>query len=191
MLTMFARNWWVLALRGVLAITFGFVALRWPGPTLLTLVLLFGTYALVDGLFGLIQGFHSRERDEHWWAVGLEGIVGVTIGLLTFLWPGTTAFVLLLFIAGWAVVSGILEIVAGIQLRDVIWGEWLMALSGILSVAFGVLMVVFRGAGAPSVVWLIGGYAIVFGILLTILAFRLRSLLKSAQRAFERGFSAI
>ncbi len=174
MLEQISRNWWLYAVRGVVAIIFGVVALIWPGQTLQALVLVFGAYALVDGIFAVIAGIASYRYFERWWAVLLEGVVGVIIGLLTFFWPSITAFVLLYFIAAWALITGIFEIVAAIQLRRVITGEWALILSGLLSILFGVLLVVFPGAGALSVVWLIGIYAIVFGISEIILAFRLR-----------------
>jgi uncharacterized membrane protein HdeD (DUF308 family) len=174
MLAMLARNWWVFALRGLLAIIFGVLAFIWPGLTLLTLVLLFGVYALVDGVFAVVSGIASYGRNERWWAVLLGGVAGIVIGLLTFFWPGTTALALLYFIAAWALVTGILQIVAAIQLRRVITNEWMMILNGIASIIFSVLLFIFPGAGALSLLWLIGAYAIVFGILLIILAFRLR-----------------
>ncbi len=181
MLTMLARNWWVLALRGVFAIIFGVLALIWPALTLLVLITLFGAYALVDGIFAVIAGIASYGRNERWWAVLLEGVAGIILGVLTFLWPGTTALVLVYFIAAWALITGIFEIVAAIRLRKEIEGEWMMVLSGIVSILFGLFLVVAPGAGALGLTWVIGAYAIVFGILLLILAFRLRSLPRDAQ----------
>jgi len=176
MLTLLTRNWGLFALRGLFAILFGVVALVWPQATLMALVLLFGAYALVDGIFAVAFGIASYGHNQRWWAVLLEGLAGIIIGLLTFFWPDTTAFVLLYFIAAWALVTGVLEIVAAIQFRRVIHNEWLMVLSGLLSVVFGVLLVVFPSAGAVSLVWLIGAYAIFFGVLLISFAFHLRSL---------------
>jgi uncharacterized membrane protein HdeD (DUF308 family) len=176
MLEKITQNWWMYALRGLVAIIFGIVALTWPGQTLQALVLVFGAYALVDGLFAIFAGIAARGTFDRWWAVLLEGVAGVVIGLLTFFWPGITAFVLLYFIAAWAIITGIFEIVAAIQLRSVITGEWMMILGGVLSILFGVLLVVFPGAGALSVVWLIGIYATIFGISEIVLAFRLRGL---------------
>jgi uncharacterized membrane protein HdeD (DUF308 family) len=176
MIDMLTRNWWVLALRGVLAIIFGILAFVWPELTLLTLIYLFGAYALVDGIFAVIAGIRSYGRNERWWALLLEGVLGIVVGVLTFVWPITTGLVLLYFIAAWAIVTGILEIVAAIQMRRAITGEWLMILSGIASIALGVLLVLFPGAGALGLTWLIGAYAVVFGILFIILAFRLRGM---------------
>ena len=181
MLEKFTRNWWMFAVRGVVAVIFGVVALIWPGQTLQALVLVFGAYALVDGIFAMFAGIASRRYFERWWAVLLEGVVGVVIGLLTFFWPNITALVLLYFIAAWALITGIFEIVAAIQLRRVITGEWMLILGGLLSILFGVLLFVFPGAGAVSVIWMIGIYAIVFGISEIIFAFRLRGL----RREFE------
>lgn len=176
MLTMLARNWWVLALRGVFAILFGILALIWPGLTLLVLITLFGAYALLDGILAVIAGIITYGRNKRWWAVLLEGVAGILLGLLTFVWPGVTALVLVYFIAVWALITGILEIVAAIRLRKEIMGEWVMVLSGSVSILFGLFLIVAPDAGALSLTWIIGAYALTFGILLIILAFRLRKL---------------
>jgi uncharacterized membrane protein HdeD (DUF308 family) len=178
---MLVRNWWVLALRGVFAIIFGVLALIWPGLTLFVLIAMFGAYALVDGIFAVIAGIASYGRNERWWAVLLEGVAGIILGLLTFFYPGITALVLVYFIAAWALLTGIFEIVAAIRLRKEIEGEWVLALSGIISIIFGVFLVVAPGAGALGLTWLIGAYAIGFGILLIVLAFRLRKLPRNEQ----------
>src|SRR5512139_1191041 len=176
MLEKISRNWWLYAVRGVVAVIFGVVAFTRPEQALQTLVLVFGAYALVDGIFAVIAGIAARGYFDRWWAVLLEGMVGIVIGLLTFFWPNVTALVLVYFIAAWALITGIFEIVAAIQLRRVITGEWMYILGGLLSILFGVLLFVFPGAGALSLVWLIGIYAIVFGISEIIFAFRLRGL---------------
>jgi uncharacterized membrane protein HdeD (DUF308 family) len=181
MIAMLARNWWVLALRGVFAIIFGVLALIWPALTLLVLITLFGAYTLVDGIFAVIAGIASYGHNERWWAVLLEGIAGIILGVLTFLWPGTTALVLVYFIAAWALITGIFEIVAAIRLRKAIEGEWMMILSGIVSIFLGLFLVVAPGPGALGLTWVIGAYAIVWGILLLILAFRLRNLPRDDQ----------
>jgi uncharacterized membrane protein HdeD (DUF308 family) len=169
--------------RGVVAVIFGVVALIWPGQALQALVLVFGAFALVDGIFAIFAGIASSRYFDRWWAVLLEGVVGVVIGLLTFFWPNITALVLLYFIAAWALITGIFEIVAAIQLRRVITGEWALILSGLLSMLFGVLLFVFPGAGAVSVIWMIGIYAVIFGISEIIFAFRLRGLRKEFETA--------
>lgn len=176
MWTLLSRNWWVFLLRGVLAVIFGILALIWPDVTLLTLIILFGAYALVDGIFAIIAGIAAYGTAERWWAEVIEGVLGMAIGLLTLFWPGATALVVLYFIAAWAVVTGILEIAAAIQMRRYISGEWLLILSGAVSVIFGLLLFLFPGAGALGLITVIGAFAILFGILLIVLAFRLRNL---------------
>jgi uncharacterized membrane protein HdeD (DUF308 family) len=170
------RNWWLFAVRGVLAIVFGVLALIWPGSAMLALVLVFGAFALADGIFAVAAAIASRSYFRRWWAVLLEGLAGIIIGILTFFWPNITALVLLYFIAAWAVITGIFEIAAAIEFRHVIPGEWTMVLNGLLSVLLGVLLFVFPAAGAVGLVWLIGIYAIAAGIVLLILAFRMRGL---------------
>ena len=179
MLSTFAqlfRNWWVLALRGVLAIVFGILALIWPDTTKLALVLLFGAFALTDGSLAVAAGIAMSKHFERWWALLLEGLTGIVIGILTFFWPNVTGLVLLYFIAAWAVITGIFEVVAAIQFRRVISDEWAMILSGLMSVLFGIVLFVFPAAGAVSLAWLIGMYTMTFGIMALIFAFRLRSL---------------
>jgi uncharacterized membrane protein HdeD (DUF308 family) len=172
-----ADNWWLLLLRGIAAIAFGILAFMWPVLTLLTLIFLWGAYAVVDGvlaLWGAIAGPKGYMGSRLWLAV--VGIAGVLAGLLAFAWPGVTALVLLLFIAVWAIIIGVMQIWGAIQLRKEIEGEWLLILSGLLSVAFGVLLLVQPGAGALAVVWIIGWYAILAGCLYIALAFRLKKL---------------
>jgi uncharacterized membrane protein HdeD (DUF308 family) len=176
MIETLTRNWWVLAARGALAVLFGLLALIWPGITVLALVLLFGAYALVDGVMALYTALFDRGRlggRGAGWLV-LEGVAGVLAAIGAIVWPGITALVLLYLIAAWALVTGVAEIVAAIRLRREIEGEWLMVLTGALSILFGVLAFLFPRAGALAVVWLIGAYAIAFGVVMVILAFRLR-----------------
>lgn len=174
MVDMLARNWGWVMLRGVAALIFGLLALFNPGITIAALVILFGAYALVDGVFTIISAIANRHGEPHWVALLIGGIVGLAVGVVTFTMPGITALALLYLIAAWAIITGILEIVTAIRMREAIQGEWLMILAGVLSVAFGVLLFVAPGAGALAVVIWIGAYAVVFGILLIILAFRLR-----------------
>jgi uncharacterized membrane protein HdeD (DUF308 family) len=173
----------VILLRGIAAILFGIAAFIWPRLTIEVLVLLFGAYALLDGIFAVIVGIQQYGETKRWWAVVLEGIAGIVLGVLTLIWPGTTALVLLYFIAAWAIVTGVFEIAAAIEQRKVIAGEWTMILAGAASVLFGVLLVLQPATGALALVWLIGAYAIVFGVLFTILAFELRRLGHTIDRA--------
>jgi uncharacterized membrane protein HdeD (DUF308 family) len=175
-LPVLSRNWWVLALRGLAAIVFGVLAFVLPGITLWALVILFGAYMLVDGIFAIVTAVRVAGREARWWLLLIEGILGVLAGLVAAFWPGLTALALLYVVAAWAIVTGILEIVGAIRLRQEIEGEWVLGLSGALQVLFGVLLVVIPApAGLLSLVWLIGAYALAFGVLLLVLAFRVRS----------------
>jgi uncharacterized membrane protein HdeD (DUF308 family) len=168
------RHWWALGLRGIAAIVFGILALIWPGITLAVLVLLFGAYALIDGVLAIVSAVRST-GDNLWWLL-LEGIVSILAGVGAFAFPGLTALVLLFIIAAWAIVKGALEVVSAVRLRKVIDNEWAWIAGGILSVIFGLILLVFPGAGALAVVWLIGAYAILFGITLVGVAWRVREL---------------
>lgn len=171
-----SRNWWVLLLRGIVAITFGVLAWVAPGASIAALVLFFGAYVLVDGILGIVTAISGRKENESWWALLLWGLVGVGVGILTFAVPGLTAMALLFYIAIWAIGTGVMEIVTAIRLRKELTGEWLLVLGGLVSVLFGVILMAHPGAGALTLIWLIGVYAVLFGILLVILAFRVRSL---------------
>ncbi len=185
MLVLLARSWWTLLIRGLAAILFGILALVWPELTLAVLVLFFGAYALVDGVFNVVAAFRRRQKGEDWWLVLLGGVASILFGVLTLTWPEITALVLLYFIAAWALVTGAFEIAAAIALRRQLRGEWMLALSGLASVVFGGLMFAFPGAGAVAVAWIIGVYAIFFGALTVALSLRLRRLLR------ERGEEAL
>ena len=169
------RNWWALALRGVAGILFGIITFVWPGISLAALVFLFGAYAFADGVLAIVSAVRRRGADR-WWLLLLQGIVGIGAGVVTMLWPGITALALLAVIAAWALMGGALQVAAAIRLRKVISGEWLLALGGLLSIALGVMLLVFPGPGALALVLWIGAYAFVFGILLLALGFRLRGL---------------
>ena len=168
------RVWWLVLLRGLAAILFGILALLWPGVTLVTLVLLWGAWALADGVTALVAGWKARDGDKPMWQIVLVGLIGIAAGVLTFVMPGVTAIALLVLIAVWAIMSGVFQIVAAIRLRKEIANEWILILSGALSVVFGALMIYNPGAGALAVLWLIAWFAIAFGVLLVILAFRLK-----------------
>ncbi len=170
-----ARNWWAVLLRGLVAILFGIVTFVNPGISIAALVLVFGAYAFADGVLALVSAFR-RGGAQGSGVLVLEGVAGVAAGVVTFLWPGITALALLYLIAAWALVTGVFEIVAAVRLRKVLTHEWLLALGGVASIALGLLLVAFPGAGALGVVLWIGAYALVFGVLLSVLAFRLRAL---------------
>jgi uncharacterized membrane protein HdeD (DUF308 family) len=176
MLDILTRNWWAIALRGLFAVLFGIGAFLWPGLTLAVLVILWGAYALVDGIFNLVAAFRAAQSNMTWWPLVLEGVLGIAAGVIAFLWPGITTLALLYLIAAWAILTGIVEIIAAVRLRHVISGEWLMGLAGLLSIILGVFLIAAPGAGALAVVWTIGAYAILFGIVLIALGFRLRGL---------------
>ena len=182
-----AREWWIVALRGALAIVFGILAFVWPGITLLVLIAFFGAYMLLDGIVALTQAIRFRRDRERWPALLLEGVLGIAIGLITAFIPGVTALVWLYTIAAWAIVTGILEIFLAIRLRREITGEWFVALTGVASIALGVALVLMPLAGLLAWVWLIGAYSIVFGALLIAFALRLR---KIAPAAAPTDFSA-
>jgi uncharacterized membrane protein HdeD (DUF308 family) len=176
MLFALTRAWWLVALRGVLSILFGIAAFVWPLLTVQVLILLFGAYAFVDGIFSFIAMFRAIQEKVTWWTMALEGIAGVAAGLIAFFFPGLTGFVLLYIIAAWAILTGILEIVLAIVLRKALTGEWMLALAGVLSVFFGVLLIAFPVAGITSIVWFIAAYSVVFGVILVVLGFWMRKI---------------
>ena len=169
------RNWGMVALRGVIALVFGLLTVFNPALTVAALILLFGAYAVANGVFTIIAAVANRRGERHWVTLVISGVLSVALGVLTFLMPGVTGIVLLYIIAGWAIITGITEIVTAVRLRKVITGEWLLIVAGVISIALGVILIIFPGAGALAVALWIGTYAIMFGILLIALAFRLRS----------------
>lgn len=176
-----ARHWWALALRGVCAVLFGLMAFAWPGLTLAALVLLYGAYALTDGVFAIVVGVRGGLG-----GLILVGLLGIAAGVVTFFWPGLTALALLYAIAVWSIFRGIFEIVAAVRLRKEIEGEWLLAAAGVLSIGFGVLLILFPSAGALSLVWFIGSFAVVWGVVLIVLGLRLRGVPQRMQAALAR-----
>jgi uncharacterized membrane protein HdeD (DUF308 family) len=168
-----AKNWWLLLLRGIAAIIFGVLAFAWPGLTLLTLILFYGAFALVDGVLAITAAIAGGAPAPRWW-LAIVGVLGIAAGLLTFLMPGLSALVLLFFIAGWAIATGVLQIIGAVQLRKEIDNEWLLILGGVISVLFGVGMMLAPGAGALALVWVIGTYAVIMGVVLVALALRLK-----------------
>jgi len=176
MFDMLSRYWWTLVARGVLAVVFGILALIWPGITLATLVIFFGAYILVDGILAIVGAIGGwGDRDDHWLLL-LEGLLGVGIGILTFRAPQVTAMVLLMFIAAWALATGVLEIVAAIRLRKEIQGEFWLILSGLASVVLALVLMIFPAAGALGLLWMISIYAVVFGVVLMAGGLKLRRL---------------
>jgi len=173
MLEALSRYWWAFLVRGILAIALGVVAFVWPGITLTALVIVFGAYAFIDGIFLIVKAIGTwKERDDRWLLL-IEGLLGIGIGVITFISPQATAVGLLFFIAAWSLSTGIVEIVAAIRLRKEIKGEFWWILTGLASIAFAVLLMIFPGAGILSLVWLLGIYAIVFGVFLIALAIRI------------------
>ena len=168
-----AKNWWLLLLRGIAGIVFGVLAFAWPGLTLLTLILFYGAYALVDGVIAIIAAITGNAPKGRWW-LAIVGVLGIAVGAFTFMLPGMTALILLYTIAGWAVAIGVFQIIGAIRLRKEIDNEWLLILSGAISVLFGLAIVYNPGAGALGLVWVIATYAIIAGVLYIGLALRLK-----------------
>jgi uncharacterized membrane protein HdeD (DUF308 family) len=175
MLRYLEDNWGWIVLRGVAAVAFAVLAIAWPGITLAALVIVWGAYAMADGMLALFAAWQVRDDGRPFWSMVVVGLLGIAAGVVTFVWPGITALVLLMVIASWAMLMGVFQIVAAIRLRKEIEGEWMIALSGVLSVAFGALLVIYPGAGALAMVSLIAAYAFLFGILMIVFGFRLRS----------------
>ncbi len=168
-----ANHWWILLLRGFAAIAFGVMAFVWPGLTLTSLVVLYAIYCIADGVVALLGGVGGG-----FWQALLLGVISIGAGIAALAYPGLTALVLLYLIAAWAIVRGVSEIAVAIEFRKVIEGEWLMVLAGAMSILFGVGLVLYPGAGALSVIWIVGAYAVVFGAVLVALSFRVKALVR-------------
>ncbi|WP_250846900.1 HdeD family acid-resistance protein [Aquisphaera insulae] len=174
MVIVLSQNWWALALRGLFAVLFGIAAFAWPGITWGALVLLYGAYALVDGGFAIAAAVAGRTGGLPWWAMLVQGLVGVAVAIMTFVWLPVAELALLYVVAAWAVVTGLFQVIAAIRLRREIEGEWLLALGGIASILFGLLAAMRPVAGVVAISWMIGAYAIVFSTLMIALGFRMR-----------------
>lgn len=177
MIQLLAKNWWTLELRGAITIAFGLLALFLPGITLRALILVFGIYALAEGVLLLAASFNKQ--NEHWRITLLQGIAGVLAGIVTLVWPGITAVALLAIIAIWALFTGTLEIVGAIRLRKEIRGEWLLILSGVVSLLFAFVLITNPTAGALAIVWVIGVYAIIYGILTMLLGVKVHRMVRA------------
>jgi uncharacterized membrane protein HdeD (DUF308 family) len=175
-----AENWWLLLLRGLIAIAFGVIAFLWPNITLAALIYLWGAYAIVDGIIAIWAAFNLAGGDAgpRWW-LGLTGVVGITAGIAAFVYTGMTALVLLMFIAVWAIIIGVLQLYAAIQLRNVIDNTWWLILSGLISIALGVVLIGWPDAGALAVIWTIAWYAVFFGCMLIGLSFEIKKFKQS------------
>jgi uncharacterized membrane protein HdeD (DUF308 family) len=178
-----SRYWWATLLRGVAWVLFGLVVFAWPGISLLTLTLLFGVFALADGLGSIAAAFGGRHESETWWVLLLAGGAGICAAVITFLSPGVTAVTLLFLIALWAIARGFLEVVTAVELRKDIDGELWLGLGGLISIAFGVFLLARPEIGALAVLWVIAGYAVAFGAICIVQAFEARTLFRSVIRA--------
>ncbi len=189
-----AQRWWAWALRGAAAILFGVGVLVWPKAGLVVLVALFGAFALVSGIFALIDAAQTHEWNPLSWLLVIEGLLGIAAGIVTLVWPGITAVALLLVIAFWAVLTGIVELVAAFRFhRELGTGDaWLVGLGGVASVVFGVLLVAIGpAAGLLALVWLVGFYAIVFGTALLVFAFRLKAVQDRVEERLRGGITHV
>ena len=171
-----SQVWWAIVLRGVLAILFGVVALFFTGQTLLALVWVFGVYAVLNGLFALVAAVRAGEAHRRWGWLTFAGIVSIVAGVVAFVWPGLTALTLVLIIAAWAIILGVAEIAFALAMPDTLAHPWIAALSGAVSVLYGVVLAVWPRSGAVALTWLLGIYAIVYGAMLLYYANRLQAL---------------
>jgi uncharacterized membrane protein HdeD (DUF308 family) len=171
---MLAKNWWLFLLRGIFGIIFGLLAFVFPGPTMLSLVLLFSAYMLVDGLAGIISAVRAMRRKDEWGLLIFEGLLNIAVGVAAFIWPGLTVLAFVFMVAAWAIVSGALMMAAGFRLK-LDHGRWWMVLGGVLSLIYGALLVAMPLIGAVVLTWWMGAYAMAFGIALVVLSFKLRT----------------
>lgn len=172
--TMLQRSWWVLLVRGLAAIVFGVLTWMQPAASAVALLVIFGAYVLVDGALGVYGAIKNRHQSSQWWVMLIWGLAGVIVGVLTVINPAITGLVLTIYIGVWAVVTGVMQIIAAMRLRKEIEGEWLLVLSGLLSVVFGGFVLSQPMAGMMAMVWVIATYAVIFGVLMILLAFRVK-----------------
>ena len=183
--TILSHYWWMTLIRGVIAILFGIMLFAWPQMSLASLVLVFGAFALADGVANVVTAIGGREENETWWVLLLSGLAGIGVGVLTFLNPGATALALLFYIAIWAIATGLLQVVAAVRLRKEIEGEFWLGLAGVASIVFGALIAARPGEGALAVLWLIATYAITYGVILIVLAFQARGFVNRVKAAVK------
>ncbi len=174
MLEILTRYWWAFIARGILAIALGVMVFAWPGITIAALIIVFGIYVFVDGIFLVVKAIGGWKARDDRWLLLFEGLLGIGIGVITIFAPGVTAVGLLFYIAAWSLATGILEIVGAIRLRKEIQGEVWWIFSGIVSILFAVLLMIFPGTGILALIWLLGIYAFVFGVILILLGIRIR-----------------
>ncbi|MDB5077895.1 MAG: hypothetical protein JWO42_4074 [Chloroflexi bacterium] len=186
MLDMFRRNWWTFAVQGVAAVIFGILTIIWPGTSLRVMIALFGAFAVVTGVMLAAASFDAARRRLHWGSLLAAGVLGVVVGLVTWFWPGLTALAVLYLVVAWALVTGVLYIVASLEFRDVIQHAWLLTLAGVLSVALAVVLAVDPRSGILSLVWVVGIYAVIGGISALTFAFRLRGQQQSVSSTASR-----
>lgn len=170
-----SKAWWAIFLRGLAAVAFGVTAFAWPNISLLSLIFLYGGYAIADGLTALVAAFTSPKGSQRAWRM-LGGLLSIAAGAVAFVWPGLTGITLVILIGGWSIVRGVTEVAAGISLRRVIPSEWMLILGGCVSIGLGVALCAMPGVGALALLWWIAAWAVVFGVILTVGALRLRRL---------------
>lgn len=182
MLKLYGTYWWSFFFRGLLAIIFGLIAVFMPVLTMGAIAILVAAFLFMDGVFALYAALRGRLLATRWWLLLLEGVAGVAIGTITVFWPGLTLLAIVYFIGAWALVTGVLEIAAAIRLRHEMEGEWLLGLGGLLSILFGLILFFSPGVGALALIWLIGIYALFYGVSLIVLGIRLRKRHGSGQQ---------
>lgn len=184
-----SRIWWSLAIRGVLAILFGIVAFVYTGQTLLALVFVFGVFAVLSGIASIVAAVRSGEAHQRWGWLAASGLLSIAAGIVAFVWPGLTALAIVYLIGAWAIVTGVFEIAYALALPDTLAHPWLAALSGVLSVLFGIVLAVWPISGAVTLTWLVGIYAVLYGVTMLYYAYRLQALrheVATAQRGTAR-----